>query len=411
MINIGSNEISSIYIGSSEISAIYAGDEQIYPMNLGNVTAITISGLTWVTDVPSSGGTATSANCSFQVYALYDSGKKKNIKSQATITGSLVVPASTADTRELVGTLTLTANYSGFTDSATVDVYQSTDYSKMYLTFEAVTSGNILWKYFGSNTSVARTLKYSKNGGAWTDLTSTNAGATIGVDAGDVIRFKGENSNINSSSSNYNTFSGSTATYNLYGNIMSILGGDNYETATTLTGNYMFFGLFRNHSGVVDASNLILPSTNVPSYGYERMFGDCTTIAKAPELPATSLGNYCYHYMFVACTNLTQAPSVLPATTAPNSAYQEMFQYCARLTNSPDILATTAGSNSYRYMFSGCTSMNYIKCLTTNLGSSTSGSWVTGVASTGTFVKNPDWSSPSYGANAIPSGWVVENAT
>lgn len=113
-----------IYLGSTEISAIYAGSEQIYPSDFGILTAITISGLTWVTDVSSDGGLADSGNCDFQVYALYDSGKKKRVTNYATVTGSLVVSATTAETRENVGTLTLTASYSGFSDSDSVSAYQ-----------------------------------------------------------------------------------------------------------------------------------------------------------------------------------------------------------------------------------------------------------------------------------------------
>lgn len=135
MITIGDNEISAIYLGSNEISAIYAGDEQIYPMNLGTLTGISLENLTWVTDVDYTGGTATSANCSFDVYAYYDSGKRKRVTKDSTITGSLVVPATTADTRELVGTLTLTATYSGFTDSDSVDVYQKKYSTITYLDY------------------------------------------------------------------------------------------------------------------------------------------------------------------------------------------------------------------------------------------------------------------------------------
>ena len=124
MIYVGDNEITNIYIGDTEIYGIYAGDLQIYPTDFGSITAITISGLTWVTDVPASGGTADSGNCSFKVVALYDSGKSRNVTNQSIISGSLVVSATTAETREMVGTLTLTATYSGFTASASVDAYQ-----------------------------------------------------------------------------------------------------------------------------------------------------------------------------------------------------------------------------------------------------------------------------------------------
>ena len=125
MIYIGNNEISNIYVGTEEIIGIYAGDLQIYPTDFGIVTAISLENLVWVTDVPYSGGTADSGNCSFSVIAYYDNGKSKQVTNSATISGSLIVPETTAETREMVGTLTLTATYSGFTDSGSVDVYQA----------------------------------------------------------------------------------------------------------------------------------------------------------------------------------------------------------------------------------------------------------------------------------------------
>ena len=124
MIYIGDNEISYIYIGDNLCSAIYAGETQIYPMNFGTITGITLQDLVWVTDIDYTGGTATKDNCSYSVIAYYDSGKTRKINSQATVTGSLVVPETTSESRTLVGTLTLTASYEGFTDSDSVDVYQ-----------------------------------------------------------------------------------------------------------------------------------------------------------------------------------------------------------------------------------------------------------------------------------------------
>lgn len=138
-----------IYLGSTEISAIYAGSEQIYPSDFGILTAITISGLTWVTDVSADGGVADSGNCDFQVYALYDSGKKKRVTNYATVTGSLVVSATTAETRENVGTLTLTASYSGFTDSDSVDVYQKAQTYNNMLKY-TTTDGNQIQRDFSS---------------------------------------------------------------------------------------------------------------------------------------------------------------------------------------------------------------------------------------------------------------------
>lgn len=123
MIYTGNNEYP-IYLGNAEIPAIYAGDELIYPVNLGTLTGITLENITWVTDVPFSGGTADKDNCSYKVVAYYDSGKSRTVTSKATVTGDLAVSATTAETREAVGTLELTATYSGFTASGTVTAYQ-----------------------------------------------------------------------------------------------------------------------------------------------------------------------------------------------------------------------------------------------------------------------------------------------
>ena len=114
-------------LGGDEIPAIYCGEELLYPISIGTLTGITLENITWVTDVPSSGGTATEENCSYKVVGHYDSGKSRTVTSKATVTGSLVVPATTAETREAVGTLELTATYEEFTASGTVTAYQEAD--------------------------------------------------------------------------------------------------------------------------------------------------------------------------------------------------------------------------------------------------------------------------------------------
>ena len=123
MINIGDKEIT-IMLGNAEIPAIYCGDLQIYPSDFGTLTGITIDNLTWIKDVPYTGGTASSANCSFYVTAYYDSGKTRKVTGKSTITGSMAVPATTIESRQYIGDLTLTASYEGFSDSATIGVYQ-----------------------------------------------------------------------------------------------------------------------------------------------------------------------------------------------------------------------------------------------------------------------------------------------
>ena len=185
--------------------------------------------------------------------------------------------------------------------------------------------------------------------------------------------------------------------------------------------NYMFEGCtaLTNVQQVLPAMDLGKTGSS-SSYGcYQGMFAGCTSLVTAPELPAETLPFCAYGYMFSGCTALVNAPSVLPATTIgepyagwSSSAYGYMFVGCTSLQRAPVIMAQTLPKYAAKYMFSGCTSLNYIKCLATShdTGSSTNSTlnWVSGVASTGTFVKHPS-ASWSVGVNGRPSGWTVQN--
>jgi hypothetical protein len=63
-------------------------------------------------------------------------------------------------------------------------------------------------------------------------------------------------------------------------------------------------------------------------------------------------------------------------------------------------------------MFRGCTKLNYIKCLATDMSATNcTTDWVVNVAPTGTFVKHPDMDNWTTDANGIPSGWDVQDAS
>ena len=69
-----------------------------------------------------------------------------------------------------------------------------------------------------------------------------------------------------------------------------------------------------------------------------------------------------------------------------------------------------AGITNCSYMFYGCTKLNYIKCLATDISANNCiDYWVDGVSSTGTFIKNPDMNSWTIGVDGIPEGWTVKN--
>ena len=257
---------------------------------------------------------------------------------------------------------------------------QSHDYSQDYLTFNVITGGTIPWKSIGSG--MAKEISYSINNGEWTSITA-GSDVTISVNDGDVVRFKGLNSTYAKDRSNYSGFDGGTATYNIQGNIMSLVYGDDFIGQTTLTGTFNFCSIFKQ-SKAVSAENLILPATTLTNYCYRAMFSKAHDMAVAPALPATTLAQGCYWYMFEEC----------PISTAPELNAETLVKEC------------------YGNMFTGCTSLNYIKCLATDKSATDClKSWVNNVASTGTFEKkaNASWST---GVNAIPSGWdVVEEGT
>ena len=312
---------------------------------------------------------------------------------------------------------------------------KETDYSKEPLTFKILSYGTINWT--ASNTGITKTIEYKVNGGKWASITSNTGetAPTINVVEGDIVQFRGNNESYANSPSKYNSFSGSTALFEIEGNIMSLIYGDNFKNNSTISSTYTFTSLFRDCTKSVSVENLVLPvttlldycyycmfygctalttapsvlpATTLADYCYGRMFRGCSSLTTAPELPATTLANHCYSNMFQGCIKLTTAP-ILPATTLANGCYSNMFSDCRNITTAPVLPATTLASSCYAGMFNSCTKLNYIKCLATDISASDcTFVWVTNVAETGTFVKKQGvtWES---GINGIPTGWTIEN--
>ena len=245
----------------------------------------------------------------------------------------------------------------------------------------------------------AENLEYRLNGGQWTQFPMGDF--DLDVSAGDEISLKGTYNQINT------LVQYQTNRMNVYGNIMSIDAGDGFESATTV--NNGFFGLFQDWSGLISAENLLLPATALTSGCYRYMFFGCSSLASAPALPATAMTEECYDFMFFNCSSLTSAPA-LPATTLANTCYHGMFSTCTGLTSAPELPALTLVDDCYANMFEYCSSLNYIKCLATNIqANSCTDSWVAGVSGSGTFVKNPSMASWPSGDSGIPSGWTTQN--
>lgn len=273
-----------------------------------------------------------------------------------------------------------------------------TDYSQQYLTFVAKESGT--FKLSGNSVS------YSLDSGStWASLASNTNSPTVA--AGNKILWK---ATLTPTSKGIGRFS-STGQFDVEGNAMSLLYGDNFQNKTSLsTKNYAFRHLFNGCATVVNAKNMSLPATTLESYCYQNMFNDCTSLTTAPVLPATELTDYCYNAMFNGCISLTTAPQ-LPATTLKNNCYAFIFRNCISLTTAPELSATTLVSSCYNQMFYGCTNLDNIICLATDIsGSNCTLNWVYGVSASGTFTKAASMSSWTSGVSGIPNNWTVKNA-
>lgn len=264
------------------------------------------------------------------------------------------------------------------------------DYAKDYLTFVALNDGTFTFAPKDDNV-----ISYSlDNGDTWTELEANTNTPTVAK--GKKILWKGEMTPSNG----IGIFT-STGRFDVEGNVMSLLFGDNFKGQTDLTGyRNAFVDLFRNliPAGdryrfnpcyVVNAENFILPAT-ILEYGcygsmfygcasltiapkllattlavlcYDSMFSSCKNLITAPELPATEIVAYCYSSMFEGCTNLVNVPSVLPGNILKFRCYERMFKDCTSLTTAPEILATSMDEEDYHLgqccmeMFRNCTSL------------------------------------------------------
>ena len=161
------------------------------------------------------------------------------------------------------------------------------------------------------------------------------------------------------------TFSASTD-FTVEGNVMSIRFGDNFMEQTNLKSDY---GEIKN--------------------AFASLFSGCTRVKSARNmiLPAIRLSTSCYEKMFKNCTGLTTPPYSIGTS------------------------GTVMTSGSCAYMFQGCTSLNNITCLATDISANMSiYRWVYGVASSGTFTKAASMTSWPTGDSGIPSGWTIQNA-
>ena len=273
------------------------------------------------------------------------------------------------------------------------------------LTFKAISGGTLSWFRSPNQTGVEwveKSIRLKKNGGEWTTLTTSTVGVNYPVATGDIIEVVGDNDA-------YTAFKepetpGSAATYihsnfrgtaNLrleaYGNIMSLIDGENFADIKDLPSYGTFAGLFSGCTFLLSSEDkpLLFPATGLTDNCYRTMFSDCVNLKRAPELPSTVLKPDCYAYMFQRCSGLEEvakwgdrkeieewAPfccccmynkstsiTVVPEnyfngpTEVFERSFDEMFSGCTSIMSVPKLPAETLAHQCYRAMYWGCTSL------------------------------------------------------
>lgn len=299
--------------------------------------------------------------------------------------------------------------------------YEKHDYSQdRYLAFEIVKGGTLTWSVTTSYSSIStRSIEYSIDGGkTWTTIAASFYNQEvpfINAVSGQRIFFRGNHTTYggtykpsgSSTTSTYGHHFGGTATFNIYGNIKSMLNDAN----TFSNVSYCFQEMFLK-SNVINAEHLILPYTDLAPYCYAYMFSGCTLLRTAPKLPATTLANSCYDNMFDGCISLKNVQSVLSATTLAEACYRGMFNGCTSLVTAPALPATILVDQCYFHMFNRCYKLISVTCLATNISAQyCTTNWLNNISSTGTFTKAASMNNWTTGVNGIPENWTIVDAS
>ena len=303
------------------------------------------------------------------------------------------------------GEATITASAGECSATCLVTVSMPFSYDGMCL--ESVSNGYIII----SNPNQL-TIECKVENNDW--LSSSDTSIRIETKAGDKVWFRGNNETYTTGNMSdglvATTFLCYNSDYYLYGNLMSLLYGDEFKSSSSIIGEFAFFKLFSQNEKIINhpSKDIELPATTLSASCYRNMFYSCVNltrapklpakvlteacyasmfaycsslkefpkmsasemaymsctwmmmgsgIEKAPELPAMNLARACYEFMFSECPNLTGCPSVLPATELYANCYTGMFQRCEKLEDAPVLPSTDLKYSCYSHMFNGCKSL------------------------------------------------------
>ena len=221
--------------------------------------------------------------------------------------------------------------------------------------------GNMTVKVLITGSPEMPDLWYSFDKSEWIQITeeiTIDKRKSYNWDPTPVCYFKGNNpQGFNKSATDYVSFAVTGGNPSVEGNVMSLIGGDNFSSLTSIPCDYCFYALFCPNPPAKFSTSGTYHSTSSSSSLYH---------AKDMVLPATELQPYCYAYMFAYNTGLYDSP-VLPATVMQPWCYAHMFEYCMNNfcsqtaynsgTRLPNLPSQQLAEGCYAFMFNMCPSI------------------------------------------------------
>ena len=225
----------------------------------------------------------------------------------------------------------------------------------MFFTIYGLSNGNVKINRTGTTNPWEIEYKYGVGDKNWHRLDEEFGSVELPIKTGEIIEFLGIKRSNSDSTLN---FTGTTARFSVYGNIVSLYAGYGDWEDGRDANEVSVPGLFKDCDTLCCAKHLVLPGLDLlPEGGYSSMFQNCTNLQYAPEvLPATNANAESYMSMFEGCELLTEAPEI-KLENAPDRVCKRMFAGCTSLAAAPELLASSVGESAYEEMFSDCHSL------------------------------------------------------
>lgn len=193
--------------------------------------------------------------------------------------------------------------------------------------------------------------------------------------------------------------------YDMFRNCTSVTTTIDFDKWATLY-NSCFRGMYDGCRGLTTIKSL--PSNiNLPTGCFMETFRDCSSLVSAPDWYIGSFGGEAISGMFQRCTSLVHCPiKSLPATLVGRCCLW-LFTGCTSLLDVCDLPAEILPGDCYNSMLQN-TKITYIKMLATDISASRClQNWVSGVPSSGIFVKHIDAQWTTTGNSGVPTNWTI----